>query len=190
VPYKTPGRGSKSKFKDSLGGVQEEEGEEVLSIVRGPEIDDEEGGGGQALWAALGREEVSVWSVRVRVLLTLVSPDRGLPFSTSLNQPKVVLAKLRRTPLSLRTHGSNASVAFHSPVRLIITTTSGHHLLYSISLATPVGSRRGNSVYVIPGGDKGAKQWPKGPGEGHELEGIVLRSEGERGMPVGDGVGW
>lgn len=63
--YKTPGRGSKSKFKDSLGGVQEEEGEEVLSIVRGPEIDDDEGAGGQALWAALGREEVSVWSVRV-----------------------------------------------------------------------------------------------------------------------------
>jgi hypothetical protein len=51
-----------------LGGLQEEEGEEVLSIVRGPEIDDEEGlGGGEAVWAALGREEVSVWSVRVRV---------------------------------------------------------------------------------------------------------------------------
>jgi RAB6A-GEF complex partner protein 1 len=105
-------------------------------------------------------------------------------------QPKVVLAKLRRSPLSLRTHGSNATVAFHSPSRLIITTTSGHHLLYSISLTSPVGSRRGNSVYTVPGGAQGAKMWPKGPGEGHDLEGIVLRAEGERGMPVGDGVGW
>lgn len=105
-------------------------------------------------------------------------------------QPKVVLAKLRRSPLSLRTHGSNATVAFHSPSRLIITTTSGHHLLYSISLSSPVGSRRGNSVYTVPGGAQGARMWPKGPGEGHDLEGIVLRGEGERGMPVGDGVGW
>ena len=68
-PKLAPGRGSRSKFKDSLGGLQEEEGEEVLSIVRGPEIDDEEGsGGGEAVWAALGREEVSVWSVRVRAV--------------------------------------------------------------------------------------------------------------------------
>ncbi|GAA5952681.1 hypothetical protein JCM21900_000402 [Sporobolomyces salmonicolor] len=165
--YKTPGRASKGKFKDKLGGVQEEEGEEILSIVRGPEADDEEGTGfGTTLWAALGREEVSVWSTR----------------------PKVVLAKLRRTPVSLRTHGSNASVHFHSSTRLIITTTSGHHLLYSISLAS-AGSRKGNSIYVLPGGEKAAAMWPKGPGEGHEVEGIMLMGEAERGMAVGDGVG-
>ncbi|GAA5891765.1 hypothetical protein JCM5296_001855 [Sporobolomyces johnsonii] len=165
--YKTPGRASKGKFKDKLGGVQEEEGEEILSIVRGPEADDDDGSGFRTtLWAALGREEVSVWSTR----------------------PKVVLAKLRRTPVSLRTHGSNASVHFHSSTRLIITTTSGHHLLYSISLASS-GSRKGNAIYVLPGGEKAAAMWPKGPGEGHELEGIVLMGEAERGMAVGDGVG-
>ncbi|KAK4051297.1 WD40 repeat protein [Microbotryomycetes sp. JL221] len=164
-PKLTP-RSSKAKFRDSLGGVQEEEGEEVIMITRGPEMDDEEGSG-EALWAALGREDVSVWSIR----------------------PKVVLAKLKRSPVSLRTHGSNASVTFHGPSRLIITTTSGHHLLYSITLATPPGSRKSNAVYIVPGGDKATQQWPKGPGEGHELEGIVLRSEGERGTAVGDGIG-
>lgn len=68
--YKTPGRPSKGKFKDSLGGVQEEEGEEILSIVRGPEVGDGENAGAspQTLWVALGREEVSVWSIRVRFL--------------------------------------------------------------------------------------------------------------------------
>ncbi|KAM0787921.1 hypothetical protein ACM66B_006127 [Microbotryomycetes sp. NB124-2] len=163
-PKLTP-RSSKAKFRDSLGGVQEEEGEELIMVARGPEMDDEEGSG-EALWAALGREDVSVWSIR----------------------PKVVLAKLKRSPLSLRTHGSNAIVSFHGPSRLIITTTSGHHLLYSITLATPPGSRRSNAVYTLPGGDKAAQQWPKGPGEGHDLEGIVLRSEGERGTAVGDGI--
>lgn len=82
----------------------------------------------------------------------------------------------------------------------MITTTSGHHLLYSISLYNPQGgsgSKRGvganssnSAVYVVPGGDKGARAWPAGPGEGHALEGVVLRYEGERGMAVGDGVGW
>ncbi|GAA6008268.1 RIC1 family protein [Rhodotorula paludigena] len=163
--YKTPGRPSKGKFKDSLGGVQEEEGEEVLDIARGPC----DPSGGRALWAALGREEVSVWAIR----------------------PKVVLAKLRRTPLSLRTHGSNASVHFHGSSHLIVTTSSGHHLLYSIVPATASNSSRRptNEVYVLPGGDKAAEAWPKGPGEGQDLEGIVLRGEGERGMGIGDGVG-
>lgn len=45
-------------------------------------------------------------------------------------------------------------------------------------------------AYVIPGGEKGALNWPNGPGEGHGVRGVILRSEGERGMPVGDGVGW
>lgn len=65
--YKTPGRPAKGKFKESLGGVQEEEGEEILSIVRGPEVDDNgQRLSGRTLWASLGREEVSVWSSRVR----------------------------------------------------------------------------------------------------------------------------
>ncbi|BGO89111.1 hypothetical protein NBRC10512_003856 [Rhodotorula toruloides] len=168
--YKTPGRPSKGKFKDSLGGVQEEEGEEILSIVRGPEVGDGENAGAspQTLWVALGREEVSVWSIR----------------------PKVVLAKLRRTPISLRTHGSNAAVHFHGPSRLVVTTSSGHHLLYSFSPVVTNPNRKGaNDVYVLPGGEKAAQAWPKGPGEGQALEGIVLRGEGERGMAIGDGVG-
>ncbi|GAA5879805.1 hypothetical protein JCM8547_005190 [Rhodosporidiobolus lusitaniae] len=171
--YKTPGRPSKGKFKESLGGVQEEEGEEILAIVRGPDVEDNGltgGTSGRTLWAALGREEVSVWSTR----------------------PKVVLAKLRRTPLSLRTHGSNASIHFHGPSRLILTTSSGHHLIYSIS---PIGSgeatrtRKSGAVYVLPGGEKAKEVWPNGPGEGGELEGIVLRAEGERAMAVGEGIG-
>ncbi|BGP22387.1 ribosome control protein 1 domain containing protein [Rhodotorula toruloides] len=168
--YKTPGRPSKGKFKDSLGGVQEEEGEEILDIVRGPEFADGESAGAtrQTLWVALGREEVSVWSIR----------------------PKVVLAKLRRTPISLRTHGSNASVHFHGPSRLVITTSSGHHLFYSILPVVSSANKRGaNEIYVLPGGEKAAQAWPRGPGEGQELEGIVLRGEGERGMAIGDGVG-
>ncbi|BGP45572.1 WD40 repeat protein [Rhodotorula kratochvilovae] len=176
--YKTPGRPSKGKFKDSLGGVQEEEGEEIIDIACGPASDrDDDAGdddappppGGRTLWAALGREELSVWSTR----------------------PKVVLAKLRRTPLSLRTHGSNASVHFHGPTRLVVTTSSGHHLLYSIvpAAAASASRRTTNEVYVLPGGEKAAEAWPKGPGEGHELEGIVLRGDGERGMAVGEGVG-
>ncbi|GAA5973403.1 hypothetical protein JCM11641_003115 [Rhodosporidiobolus odoratus] len=169
--YKTPGRPSRGKFKGALGGVQEEEGEEVLAIVRGPAVESEadSDGVGRTLWAALGREEVSVWSTR----------------------PKVVLAKLRRTPLSLRTHGGNASVTFHGSRRIVVTTTGGHHLLYSIS---PIGTgeatrtRKSGAVYVLPGGEKAKEVWPDGPGEGGELEGVVLKGEGERGMAIGDGV--
>ncbi|GAA6042843.1 hypothetical protein JCM8097_004456 [Rhodosporidiobolus ruineniae] len=169
--YKTPGRPAKGKFRGELGGVQEEEGEEVLEIVRGPDLDDGETGqgSGRTLWAALGREEVSVWSTR----------------------PKVVLAKLQRTPISLRTHGSNASVRFHGPSRLILTTTTGHHLLYTISAigaGEATKTRRSGAVYVLPGGEKAKEVWPDGPGEGGELDGIVLRSDGERGMGIGDGV--
>lgn len=66
TPYRTPGRPPKGKFKgDSLGGVQEEEGEEVLAIVKGPTDDNNERDGARTLWAVLGREEVSVWSTRV-----------------------------------------------------------------------------------------------------------------------------
>ncbi|BGP18933.1 hypothetical protein JCM10213_005480 [Rhodosporidiobolus nylandii] len=170
--YKTPGRPSSRKFKGELGGVQEEEGEEILAIVRGPAADEEKetDGVGRTLWAALGREEVSVWSTR----------------------PKVVLAKLRRTPVSLRTHGSNASVTFHGPRRLVVTTTSGTHLIYSIS---PIGTgeatrtRKSGAVYVLPGGEKAKEVWPDGPGEGGELDGVLLRGEGERGMALGEGIG-
>ncbi|GAA5924449.1 RIC1 family protein [Sporobolomyces koalae] len=172
TPYRTPGRPPKGKFKgDFLGGVQEEEGEQVLQIVLGPRPrirprsrsyaqhheDD------RTLWAVLAREEVSVWSIR----------------------PKVVLAKLKRTPVSLRTHGSNHLVHFHSSTRLVVTTTSGHTLLYSIA---PV-SHKQNHVYVLPGGDKVREVWPQGAGEGQELEGICLQGAGERSMQVGDGVG-
>lgn len=72
-PYKTPGRPSKGKFKDSLGGLLEEEGEEIIDIARGPDCDDDDGddaaslpAGARCLWASLGREEFSVWSTRVR----------------------------------------------------------------------------------------------------------------------------
>ena len=91
---------------------------------------------------------------------------------------------------SLRTHGPNATLVFHSTARIVITTTSGHHLLYSITPADTVLAKRGNTAYVLPGGDKGSKAWPRGPGEGRDVEGIVLREEGTRGMAVGDGVGW
>ncbi|GAA5876832.1 hypothetical protein JCM3774_000784 [Rhodotorula dairenensis] len=166
--YKTPGRPAKGKFKDSLGGVLEEEGEEILSIVRGPDASTQAGPRPQTLWAALGREELSVWCIR----------------------PKVVLAKIRRTPLSLRTHGSNAAVHFHGPNRLVVTTSNGTNLLYSIQPA-PVTRGKGATaeVYVLPGGEKANEAWPKGPGEGNELEGIVLKPEGERSMAVGEGVG-
>ena len=90
--------------------------------------------------------------------------------------------------MSLRTHGSNASLAWHSSNSSIITTTSGHHLLYSIS--NYVGTRGVTTAYVLPGGDKAAKDWPNGPGEGKGLLAMVLKGEGERGMGVGDGVGW
>jgi hypothetical protein len=62
--YKTPGRGVKSRFKDKLGGLLEEDGEEVISISQCPPVgrgEDEVG-----LWAVLGREEFSLWSIRVR----------------------------------------------------------------------------------------------------------------------------
>ncbi|GAA5849964.1 hypothetical protein JCM9279_002475, partial [Rhodotorula babjevae] len=177
-PYKTPGRPSKGKFKDSLGGLLEEEGEEIIDIARGPDCDEGEGddaaslpAGARCLWASLGREEFSVWSTR----------------------PKVVLAKLRRTPFSLRTHGSNASIHFHGPTRIIVTTSTGHHLVYSIvpaSTAATTGRRpTTNEVYVLPGGDKAQEAWPKGAGEGQELQGIVICGDGERGMAIGEGVG-
>ncbi|TKA57063.1 hypothetical protein B0A53_01019 [Rhodotorula sp. CCFEE 5036] len=168
--YKTPGRPAKGKFKDSLGGVLEEEGEEILSIARGPDASTDSTGQAprQTLWAALGREELSVWSIR----------------------PKVVLAKIRRTPLSLRTHGSNAAVHFHGFNRLVVTTSNGTSLLYAIQ---PAPATRGKGataeVYVLPGGEKAGEAWPKGPGEGNELEGIVLKPEGERSMAIGEGIG-
>ncbi|GAA6007995.1 hypothetical protein JCM11491_006569 [Sporobolomyces phaffii] len=154
TPYRTPGRPPKGKFKgDALGGVQEEEGEQVLAIVAAPTDPN--------LWATLGREDVAVWSHR----------------------PAVVLAKLKRSPISLRTHGSNAHVAFHSDARLVVTTTTGHSLLYKI---TPLGRR----VYALPGGDKAREQWPRGPGEGpDEIPGVALEGDGERSIQVGDGIG-
>lgn len=107
-------------------------------------------------------------------------------------QPKVVLAKLLRTSISLRTHGPNSSLSFHSTpsrssrsshLRIIITTTTGHQLLYSLLPATLIGSsaaRRSSTAtaYVLPGGEKANANWPRGPGEGRELEGIILREEG------------
>jgi hypothetical protein len=111
----------------------------------------------------------------------------------SPSQPKVVLAKLRRTPISLRTHGSNASLHFHGPSRIVLTTSTGHHLIYkidTIGTGEATRTRKSGAVYVLPGGEKAKEVWPDGPGEGGELEGVVLRSEAERGMAVGDGVGW
>ncbi|KDE04043.1 hypothetical protein MVLG_05482 [Microbotryum lychnidis-dioicae p1A1 Lamole] len=166
--YKTPGRGAHPRFKHSLGGLLEEEGEELIAIASATdELDHQLDHGG--FWAVLTREELSVWTVT----------------------PKVVLAKLRRTPLSLRTHGSNSLVAFHTPTRLVVTTTSGHHLLYSIDSAASLNHRTksNNDVYTVPGGQKGDAVWPKGPGEGANLQGIVLRGEAERGLAIGDGVG-
>ncbi|GAA6042811.1 hypothetical protein JCM8097_004437 [Rhodosporidiobolus ruineniae] len=81
--YKTPGRPAKGKFRGELGGVQEEEGEEVLEIVRGPDLGDGETGQGtgRTLWAALGREEVGIQGTQpsmrfghVPGLLTVGSP--------------------------------------------------------------------------------------------------------------------
>lgn len=43
---------------------------------------------------------------------------------------------------------------------------------------------------MLPGGEKAKEVWPDGPGEGGELEGVVLKGEGERGMAIGDGVSW
>lgn len=107
-----------------------------------------------------------------------------------LPQPKVVLAKLHRSATSLRAHGTNASLVFVSPTRLVVTTTTGHHLLYSINRAPPIGGRTSSEVYVLPGGPRGSATWARGPGEGRPLEGVVIRSEGERSMAVGDGVSW
>jgi len=105
-------------------------------------------------------------------------------------QPKVVLAKVHRSATSLRAHGTNASLVFISPTRLVVTTATGHLLLYSITRAPPIGGRTTSEVYVLPGGPRGSAAWPRGPGEGRPLEGVVIRSEGERGMAVGDGVSW
>jgi len=82
TPYRTPGRPPKGKFKgDSLGGVQEEEGEQVLAIVKGPT----EGirRDGRTLWAVLGREEVSVWCTRVSFLLFLFPYPFFLPLHSA-----------------------------------------------------------------------------------------------------------
>lgn len=141
-----------------MGGVQEEEGEQILSITPSHN---------RVLWAVLGREEFSVWVTR----------------------PKVVLAKLKRTPISLRNHGSNSTIHFRGENRIVVTTTSGHTLLYEIHMANE--DKRKNGVYVLPGGEKAREVWPRGSGEGStELQGIVLRGLGERSIQVGDGVGW
>lgn len=63
-------RNSKGKFKESLGGVLEEEGEEVVSIINGFQVDIFEEGSG--IWAVLGREEVSIWSIRVSIFSSCV----------------------------------------------------------------------------------------------------------------------
>lgn len=81
-------------------------------------------------------------------------------------------------------------MTFRSSNQFLVTTTAGHQLLYSITDAASLSSKRGNSAYVLPGGEKGNKAWPKGPGEGRDVEGIIIRSDGERGMNVGDGVAW
>lgn len=67
-----------------MGGVLEEEGEDVLEIVKGPsEGDGAEADDGSCVWAALGREELSVWTIRVNVCnssrhtATLINPYRA-----------------------------------------------------------------------------------------------------------------
>lgn len=161
TPYRTPGRPNKGKFSGGgLGGVQEEEGEQILSITRGPSPS-------SRLWAVLAREEFSVW----------------------VTTPKVVLAKLKRTPISLRNYGSNSTISFHGEDRIVVTTTTGHTLLYEIHSVNE--DKRKNGVYVLPGGDKARQVWPRGSGEGNtELQGILLKGSGERSIQVGDGVGW
>lgn len=103
-------------------------------------------------------------------------------------QPKVVIAKLRRNAGSLRRHGSNASVYFDSPTSLVVTTTLGHHLLYS--LFSPVRNAAKSSAYVLPGGEKEKANWPDGAGEGTAMLGLVLTADGERTETMGEGVGW
>lgn len=122
-----------------------------------------------------------------------------------------MLAKVIRSSSSLRTHGPNSSLLFHSPTRLVVTTTTGHLLLYSLtpttSTSTPAASpfspltsfgrspvsngtlEKGEKVYVIPGGEKGSAAWPKGAGEGGDVRGLILREEGWRGGGIDEGVG-
>lgn len=64
--FKAP-RGGKGKFKDSLGGLLEEEGEEVIAIARAPDRPPGEEDEGGRYWAVLGREEISIWTIRVRL---------------------------------------------------------------------------------------------------------------------------
>lgn len=63
--FKAPLRpNGKGKFTGRLGGVLEEEGEEIIGIARAiPNEDDE-----IALWSVLGREEVSIWFMRVSTM--------------------------------------------------------------------------------------------------------------------------
>lgn len=58
----------------------------------------------------------------------------------------------------------------------MLTTSHGHILLYGIHPTSGSGGK--NPVYGIPGGEKGAREWPRGAGEGAELEGVVLKFEG------------
>lgn len=119
--YKTPGRPAKGKFKDSLGGVQEEEGEEILSIARGPAVDALDGSAArQTLWAALGREELTVWSIRVgpplsrSVLLPSMltnnsssdSPKSCSPRSAGRPSPSEPMARTPRCSSTARTGSS------------------------------------------------------------------------------------
>lgn len=102
--YKTPGRPAKGKFKDSLGGLLEEEGEEIIAIASGPDPDadngdDDEGdrpAGGRSLWAALGREEFSVWATRVRLVLLRSHSGKLSPTKPASSSPLAAQSRPRQ----------------------------------------------------------------------------------------------
>lgn len=169
-------RGKKSKFRDSLGGLQEEEGEEVLSIVRGPEPDDEEGSG---VWAVLGREDVSVWSIRVRLshrscarasklTLLLVSPRWC---SRSSVAPHSLSARMAPTRLS----SSTLPLASLSPPPR--ATTSSTLSLQPTPCSPNEVTRRTSS----PAGIRGVRRGPEGLEKGGMLRESFCGRKGRAG---------
>ena len=60
--FLSPLKNAKGKYTGKLGGVLEEEGEEIIAIASAHNDELAPNGG---LWAVLGREEVTVWCIRV-----------------------------------------------------------------------------------------------------------------------------
>ncbi|GAA98116.1 hypothetical protein E5Q_04799 [Mixia osmundae IAM 14324] len=112
-------------------------------------------------FVAIGHSELAIWSVR----------------------PCVLLTKVKRSPKSVREHGTFVRAIWHDYVqndtqrrRIVLAQTTGSVLMaYAVMPSLP-----SSAVYQMPGrSSRKVQQFQPGPGEGYPLTSISLRPLGQ-----------